>query len=119
MADGILGPVSVGLIEQMHAALPYDGARGTEPFLLVFQSRLWCYLANAFPVHQILAFGYADVPSLHAVPLPGWDGVVHQIASLVLHYLRVLGVRQSDTACIFEHHLLSAHRQLNQAGQYN
>ena len=42
----------------------------------------------------------------HAVPLPGRNGIVHEIAPLEPHHMRVLGIRHTYSAGILVHHLL-------------
>ena len=91
VADGILAPVAVGLVEQMHHSITHQSAGCAESVLLIVGSWLRCNLSHLVPQREVMAFGYAYVPAVSHVAFAWRDGVVHQVAALQAHHMRVLG----------------------------
>ena len=91
MADGILGAVAIGLIEQVHHSVSHQRTGSAQPILLIFGTRSRSDFTHLVPVCQVLTFGNAYVPSALLVSFPGRDGIVHQISAVQAHHMRVLG----------------------------
>ena len=89
VADGVLPPVAVGLIEQVDLVAEHDGPRSTEAVLLGL-ARV-CEFTGLLPVQQIVARGDADAPAFARFALVVGQRVVEPIAALKLHYRRILG----------------------------
>ena len=89
VADGVLPPIAVGLIEQVDLAAQHDGSRRTNAVPLHFPRVL--QLTDLLPVEKVVAGGNADIPALGRLVLVVRQGIVEPVASLELHDRRVLG----------------------------
>ena len=102
VADGVIGLVAVGLIEEMHVAVEHDRARGTQPVAVTGAERR--YLTDTLPGVQIGAGSNADAPSIVLSTITKrWQRVVHEVPATKLDHSGILRVWSSTRIVCKQH----------------